>query len=122
MSRFPIHILLQSSLFTYPATYTNKAGQVKETTVMFERELSLTAIGETGFVNQDPVAYGSTQDFQDVSKGSTLTIHDTIEDENGDPLYDTNEEQIIGTNVVTYNIIGHHADADGMTQMNLSLN
>jgi hypothetical protein len=106
----------------YPATFVSKAGRTTDIGVIFISEYSPTFVGETGFSNDNPVALCKKNDVWDASKGSTLTLHDYIEDEIGERITDPSGDDIIGTNIAKYNVTEVHKDADGFIELQLSLN
>jgi hypothetical protein len=122
MSRFPIDILFQSDEFAIPATLTTKAGVAKDITVVFDESFSISQIGDTGFVNSNPIALCAARDVPGISKEAILTLHDYIDDENGDRVTGPDDDPIIGTNIAKFNVTEVHKDADGFIELQLSLN
>lgn len=107
---------------TRPATFISKAGRIAEIDVIYTTENSPTFVGETGFLNDHPMALCKKNDVWDASKNSTLTLHDYIEDENGDRISGFDDEPLIGPGVARFNVIEVHKDADGFIELQLSLN
>ena len=122
MSRFPVNILFESIEFAIPATFKNKAGVAKDIFVVFDDSFSITQIGETGYVNENPVALCSAKDVKGICKGSKLAVHNYVDDENDDLIRDLDGDPLIATNLAIYNVMEVKKDADGFIDLQLSLN
>jgi hypothetical protein len=105
--------------FSQPATLTLPDATTREIDVILDRDYQDSEIGDTQVTNGRPVAQVREVDVQDVGTGSTLAVHDYLEDDNGNPLLGDDGDVLVADNVATYKIIRVRRTNDGTALLDL---
>ncbi len=107
---------------TRPATFVVDKNDASSDTYDIQVAFSRDVSDSYGAQNASPTVWTSTASIPGITNASQIIVHyGTLETESGEEMTTEDGEPIVLENEFTYNVRRAHADAFGVTTMELSL-